>query len=84
MAKCSLGCKGGITGDESSSRIGNGTKPAGTDSTEESRQRGTSEAAMHICDERSIRNVADGEESRMERDVGIYSLGGLSCRFTAK
>ena len=68
MAKCSLGCKRGITGDESGSKVGNGTKPAGTDGTEESRQGGTAESAMHTCDERSIRNVADGEESRMDRD----------------
>ena len=63
MAKCSLGGEGGITGDESSSKVGDGTKPAGTDSTEESRQRGTAETAMHTCDERSIRNVADGKRA---------------------
>ena len=68
MAKCSLGCKGGITRDEGGCKVWNGAKPAGTDGAEEGRQGGTAETAMYICDEGSICNVADGEESRVKRN----------------
>ena len=44
------------------------TEIPSTDGTQESRQRGTAETAIDMRNEGRIRNVADGEESRMERD----------------
>ena len=44
------------------------TEISSTNGTQESRQRGTAETAIDIRNEGRIRNVADGEESRMGRD----------------
>jgi hypothetical protein len=38
-----------------------------TNSTQESRQRGTAETTIDMRNEGRIRNVADGEESKMKR-----------------
>ena len=43
------------------------TEISSTNGTQESRQRGTAETAIDIRNEGRIRNVADGEESRMRR-----------------
>ena len=48
--------------------VRDGAEISSTNSTQESRQRGTAETTTDIRNEGRIRNVADGEESRMGRD----------------
>ena len=58
----------GILTDKFCGKVRDRTEITSTNGTQESRQRGTTETAMYTGNEGRIRNAADGEESRMERD----------------
>ena len=58
----------GILTDKFCCEVRDRTEITSTNGTQKSRQRGTAETAMYTRNEGRIRNVADGEESRMDRD----------------
>jgi hypothetical protein len=58
----------GVLTHKFGSKMGDRTETSSTNGAQESRQGGTAETAIDVRNEGGIRNVADGEESRMGRD----------------